>query len=321
MEKMLKSFEQLKPFEKRLIEEYCELRERYTKLKDSLETGDEFKEKVGEKQYGILLRQYEGMDLYFKTLGERIDDLGLRDNIPTVWGKDSEDDEMLSRDKVITKAYTDCLEEMYQKAQPSASYIDYVNMYRKGELTDKDHVYERHYLPQSEYEYIVDKYVHAYGMDRKWDDYVDTVVEYLNEGATKDKWIEEHEDETGYHPGYRGYEKLEDIAKIFEKTLDANKDKTNEELAMALKALVLQRIDYCKNFYRFDREEGDFKASVALGASPTSNHETVRKYWEKEGVELTFTVKDPDTLWERDYYGDAYDDYLKEMENEIIDEE
>lgn len=313
----------MKDFEKRLIEEYCELRERVHKLQTAIDKGDEFKRTVGEEQYRMLSDQLKAMEMYQTILSKRIRTFGLENHIPSVWGKDNDDvqEEMLSREKVLRKAYTDCMEELYQKSQPPASYIGYVEKYRKGELTDKDRIYERHYLPQSEYEYIVDKYVSAYGMAKKWDDYMDTAIEYLNEGATKDKWIKEHEDETGYHPGYRGYEKLKDIATIFEDTLNANKGKSNAEIAETLKELVVQRLNDCKNFYCFDREEGDFKASVALGASPTSNPETVRKYWKEKGVELEFVEKDPDTLWERDYYGDAYDDYLKEMENEVIDEE
>lgn len=311
----------MKDFEKRLIEEYCELRERVHKLQAAIDKGDEFKQTVGEEQYVMLRDQLKAMEMYQTILSKRIRTLGLSKHVPDFWCKDTEDEEMLSREKVLTKAYTDCMEELYQKSQPSASYIDYVTLYRKGELTDKDRIYERHYLPQSEYEYIVDKYVSAYGMAKKWDDYMDTAIEYLNEGATKDKWIEEREDETGFHPGYRGYEKLKDIATIFEDTLNANKDKSNAEIAETLRELVIQRLNDCKNFYRFDREEDDFKASVALGASPTSNPETVRKYWKEKGVELEFVEKDPDTLWERDYYGDAYDDYLKECENEVIDEE
>ena len=311
----------MKDFEKRLIEEYCELRERVHKLQAAIDKGDEFKQTVGEEQYVMLRDQLNVMEMYQTILSKRIRTLGLEEHIPSVWGKDTEDEEMLSREKVLRKVYTDCMEELYQKSQPPASYIGYVEQYRKGELTDKDRIYERHYLPQSEYEYIVDKYVSAYGMEKKWDDYMNTAIEYLNEGATKDKWFEDLEDETGYHPGHRGYEKLKDIATIFEDTLNANKDKTNAEIAETLRELVIQRLNDCKNFYRFDREEGDFKASVALGASPTSNPETVRKYWKEKGIELEFIEKDPNTLWERDYYGDAYDDYLKEMENEVIDEE
>ena len=311
----------MKDFEKRLIEEYCELRERVHKLQTAIDKGDEFKQTVGEEQYVMLRDQLNVMEMYQTILSKRVRTLGLSKHVPDFWCKDTEDEEMLSREKVLTKAYTDCMEELYQKSQPSASYIDYVKQYRKGELTDNDRIYERHYLPQSEYEYIVDKYVSAYGMEKKWDDYMETAIEYLNEGATKDKWIEEREDETGYHPGYRGYEKLKDIATIFEDTLNANKGKSNAEIAETLRELVIQRLNDCKNFYRFDREEGDFKASVALGASPTSNPETVRKYWKEKGVELEFVEKDPNTLWERDYYGDAYDDYVKEMNVDIIDEE
>ena len=169
---------------------------------------------------------------------------------------------------------------------------------------------------------ICDSYVHAYKIDNQQEllDTIETLKNYCKEPIV-DKYIDDWTDETGFHPGYRGYEKLKDIATIFEDTLNANKDKSNAEIAKTLRELVIQRLNDCKNFYRFDREEGDFKASVALGASPTSNPETVRKYWKEKGVELEFVEKDPDTLWERDYYGDAYDDYLKECENEVIDEE
>ena len=314
-------FKYMKDFEKRLIEEYCELRERTNKLHSAIDKGDEFKQTVGEEQFKMLSDQLNAMETYKSILSKRINDLGLDEHVPVVSGKDTEDEEMLSREKIVTKAYTDCLEEMYQKSQPSASYLEYCEKYRKGELTDKDRVYEWHYLSQQEYEYIVDKYVYAYGMTKKWDDYINTVAEYFNNGATKDKWIEEHTDEYGdWHPGYRGYEKLDDFAKVVEDTLNANQDKSAKELGDAIKALVLQRIDTCKNFYRFDREEGDFKASVALGASPTSNPETVKKYWKEKGVELEIVERDPDTLWERDYYGDDYEDYINDKYDDCIEE-
>ena len=174
----------MKDFEKRLIEEYCELRERVHKLQAAIDKGDEFKQTVGEEQYRMLCDQLHVMEPYMVILSKRINKLGLDEHVPVVWGKDNDDvqEEMLSREKVLTKAYTDCMEELYQKSQPPASYIGYVEQYRKGELTDKDRIYERHYLPQSEYEYIVDKYVSAYGMEKKWYDYMDTAIEYLNEG-------------------------------------------------------------------------------------------------------------------------------------------
>lgn len=305
-------------FKKRLIDEYCELRERIESLQSKINQGEQFKQEVGNEQYDLLIAQLSSMKEYKDILDKRIDNMDMRIHIPTIWGKDivNHDDEMLSREKILRIAYTDCLREMYYKSQPSASYDEYVNKYQNGELTDNDRVYNWHYLSEKEYEYIVDKYVHAYGMDQKWLDYVDTVIAYFEEGATKDKWIPEHTDEHGTHPGYRGYEKLLDFSKVIENTLKANKDKTEEELAFAIKVLILQRINDCKAFYRFDREEGDFRASVALGASPTSNPDTVIKYWKDKGVDLEIVERDPDTLWDRDYYGDDYERY---DENEIID--
>jgi hypothetical protein len=243
-------------FEKRLIEEYCDLRDKIDDLQYSLDRGDTFKDEVGEAEYALLNEQLSSMKTYLNVLDKRVDDLNLRIHVPTIWGKDiiRDGNDMLSREVILKKAYTDCLREMYIKSQPSASYDKYVRKYKNGELTDNDRVYNWHYLSEKEFEYIIDKYVAAYGMERKWDDYVNTVIEYFNEGAIKDKWIEEREDEHGYHPGYRGYEELDDFAKVVEDTLKANKDKTDAELAFAIKALILQRIDLCKNFYRFDRE-------------------------------------------------------------------
>lgn len=315
----------LKPFESRLIIEYCDLRERCTKLKESLDKGDEFKNKVGEETYDILSKQFSAMETYLNILNERIDKLDIRDNVPEewFWNRGNRDDEMLTRDKIISKAYTDCMEELYQKSQPPASYIDYVNRYRIGELTDKDHVHDHHFLSQEEYEYIIDKYVYAYGMTQKWKDYVDTVVAYLDKDAIKDKQIEEYEDEYGHHPAHRGYEKLPDIKTVIETYLTTNAGKTNAEKADAIKTLILQRIDDCKHFYRFDREEGDFKTSIALGASPTSDPERVKKYWKEKGIDVDIVYKDPLTLWERDYYGDQYEEYINSIEDDedFIDEE
>ena len=118
----------MEDFEKRLIEEYCELRERVHKLQAAIDKGDEFKQTVGEEQYVMLRDQLKAMEMYQTILSKRIRTLGLSKHVPDFWCKDTEDEEMLSREKILTKAYTDCMEELYQKSQPSASYIDYVTL-------------------------------------------------------------------------------------------------------------------------------------------------------------------------------------------------
>ena len=68
----------------------------------------------------------------------------------------------------------------------------------------------------------------------------------------------------------------------------------------------------CKEFYHFDREETDFNYSVALGASPTSNKETVIEYWKSQGKDIEIIERNPLLIWERDYYGDEFEEVMKD---------
>ena len=60
------------------------------------------------------------------------------------------------------------------------------------------------------------------------------------------------------------------------------------------------------DFHNFDRLESQFRATVALGCSPTSNPETVINYWKSQGIEIVIDEKknlDKDDYWDIDYYG------------------
>lgn len=54
-------------------------------------------------------------------------------------------------------------------------------------------------------------------------------------------------------------------------------DNTTEDIAKEISNLVMETTKNYKNFYRFDREEDNFDCNIALGASPRSNAETVKK--------------------------------------------
>jgi hypothetical protein len=73
----------------------------------------------------------------------------------------------------------------------------------------------------------------------------------------------------------------------------------------------LNTITNCKEFYRFDREEADFSCSVALGASPTSNKETVIEYWKSQGKDIEIIEPNPLLIWERDFYGDEFEEVME----------
>ena len=79
--------------------------------------------------------------------------------------------------------------------------------------------------------------------------------------------------------------------------------------------IVMDTIDECKKFYRFDREESSFRIAASLGASPTSNPESVKKYWkEKTGEDIQIEERNPKLFW---YIDEGYTD--EDLEYEFDD--
>lgn len=63
-------------WQKRLVDEYQTLNDRLVILNNSLKK-DEFKDKVGEKQYDLLIKQKDAMANYANVLEERLIDLEI----------------------------------------------------------------------------------------------------------------------------------------------------------------------------------------------------------------------------------------------------
>lgn len=63
-------------WQKRLIDEYEALTDRLNKLNTALALED-FKDRVGEKQFELMKKQSEGMTIYANALKERMIDLHL----------------------------------------------------------------------------------------------------------------------------------------------------------------------------------------------------------------------------------------------------
>lgn len=66
----------MEEYQRRMLDEHCELADRLTKLNNAL-TKDGFREKVGDYQYKLMKEQAQGMEMYFKALTARMDDMGL----------------------------------------------------------------------------------------------------------------------------------------------------------------------------------------------------------------------------------------------------
>lgn len=220
---------------------------------------------------------------------------------------------MITRNDIIERAFIECMTEMYAKAQPSADYNQLINDYKDGKIDKNDTVYDRYYLSVAEFDYIRKKYIEIYGLKETWRPNIEVLEEYLNNGGSKDKYIEAHTDDNGlYHSGYRGYETVKPIKEQIKEILNTEIGEGNVSNSIANKITdaVMNTIDDCKGFYRFDREESQFSASVALGASPTSNKDTVIKYWKSQGVDIQIEERNPFLIWERDYYGDEFEEVM-----------
>lgn len=222
---------------------------------------------------------------------------------------------MKTRDDIIKQAYHECMTEMYAKAQPSADYDAILDGVKNGTINDsnKEPVYERYYLSQEEFKYILNKYIDAYGMKNTWHPWLYTVRRYFDGKGMRDVWIKEKVDEYGFkHRGYRSAENVPHISNAFKDILSKQLDGEHfvDTLANELSKVVFEYIDSCEDFYRFDREEGDFSTSVALGASPTSNPKTVVEYWAKQGVTVDIEWRNPLLLWEMDRYKDDFEEYM-----------
>lgn len=221
---------------------------------------------------------------------------------------------MLTRNKIVEEAILNCYRELYRKAQPSADYDQILKDYKDGKIDESETpVYQRYYLSYEEYNYIIKKYIEAYKLKAVWQDNVEIVENYLNEGGTKNKYISAHEDENGdYHPGYRSYDDvppLKDCVTEILKSYISDENLVNEAAGKITKK-TLDNIKECKYFYRFDREEGQFHMTIGLGASPTSNKKDVIEYWKKQGVNVEIEERNPLLFWETEYYGDELDEIM-----------
>lgn len=218
----------------------------------------------------------------------------------------------VSRKSILNKAIHDCFKEMYAKSQPSADWDQIIKEFEEGKRDKNERVYEQHYLSQEEYTYIVEKYIDAYNIKAQWKDDVEIVEEYLSKGGSKDKYFKDKYDKDGnlIEPGYRGYEKVDPlcnhIKKILKDGLGENWHEIADEKANKITDKVMELINTCKDFYKFDREESSFRITCALGASPTSNPETVKKYWkEKTGEDIHIEYRNPKLFW---YIDEGYTD-------------
>lgn len=225
---------------------------------------------------------------------------------------------MLDREEVLVQAVKDCYREMFAKAQPAADWDNLNVEYKEGKIDEEKDgpVYNRHYLSMEEYMYILNKYLEAYRIKGEWKDDIEVLEEYLNQGGSKDKYIEAHTDENGdYHPGYRGYEEVPPLKNMILKEMYDWLDDENQcnGAAENITKIVMDIIATCKNFYSFNMDEQKFRNTLAMGATPTSNAETVKKWWKEHyDVDIEIEERNPLLFWEKEYYGEEFEEVMED---------
>lgn len=192
---------------------------------------------------------------------------------------------MLDRNIIISEAVDRCLTEMYKKAQPSANWQDYVDMAKRGEIDKDELIFERHYLCESQFDYIANKYKEAFRCVNEWRNNCEFLLNCLKEGGFRRCFTTIGND---------------NHVKSAEPTPTLNEllDKDNAEK-------VYKLIKDLMEFYRFDDDEEKFNFNVYLGCSPTSNAQTVKDYWKSKGkdIEIDETELTEEQYWELDEFG------------------
>ena len=185
---------------------------------------------------------------------------------------------MITRDKVLAQGIEECYRAMYSVARPKVDYDELVKLHKEGKEDEKHPFYRQYYIPNDLHNEILDEYRYAYGADSTWYDYVEVIEDAFKKGLVK-------------------YGKDEDGMLTTKKipSLEETIGKENTEK-------VLELLDECKHYYRFNRDEHVFNFNVCLGCSPTSNKEEVIEYWKKQGVD----VEIDDEEIRNEYYGYDY---------------
>ena len=154
--------------------------------------------------------------------------------------------------------------------------------------------YEFYYLPKEVFKEVVDSYIFAYEIDHQQNllDIIEILKGYCNEPIV-DKYIEGELCEDGTRwPGHRGYDRPDNIYKEIAKivsnySLEPAKEDSDEVVDLCNK--FFEFLDMAGNFYSWHGELHAFNTAVYLGASPSSNKESVIDNWKiyrKQKIEI-----------------------------------
>lgn len=173
---------------------------------------------------------------------------------------------MITRKDILKKAVEECMIEFYKYAQPAGGYQEFKDILEhKYKDSREDPLYGRYYLSEENLKYIINMFCDAYNIKDHWNSNIELLLRNLREGGHNEEYIKDENHPYGYRT-FKEVPSLKEIIPDFQKVIDI--------------------IENYKNFYKFDREESQFKCTILLGASPTSNKQAVIDYWKKKGVNI-----------------------------------
>lgn len=201
----------------------------------------------------------------------------------------------MTRRDVLVQACDQCMKELYKYAVPHVTWKqfkkeceEYSEKYREWKKHDNPEwkekpidecigprPYEFYYLPKEIIKDICDSYVYAYELDHQQNllDIIEILKNYCKDPIV-DKWIEE---ENG-NPGYRGYDHPNNLEKeLYSLIPDTGFD--TSAIVKKVQDKFFEFLDKAGKFYKWNSELDGFNTTIYLGASPSSNKESVIKNW------------------------------------------
>lgn len=256
-----------------------------------------------------------------------------------------------SRRDIVTEAHDLCLKELYNASfscfddkDENMSTLDYALMKSKQmreefnipegkpiELVGDDgkqYFYpgDFFYIPLEYQNMVIDNYMYAYDIERKWESYMDTLIDYLNNKDNIALTQRYFKNEYGYDD--KQYVNLPSIKDAIATILKDNIGE-NDELLQKIIDKIFEHVTCCKKFFKFGLiEENLFRGLV--WCSPCTDRNYVIRAW-KNVFHKDLIVPDDD-LWTDEYderldedydvddcccdYSDCYGDEQKDFDNE-----
>lgn len=222
----------------------------------------------------------------------------------------------MTRENVLNQAVDQCMKELYSYAYPKITWEEFVEQNKSYLKKEKEYnklskkldfcgylepkPFEFYYLPKEILKDITDSYIYAYKLDSQ--ENLLTIIDILKDyckNPVVSKWNKK--DETESLNTYEHPDNLE--TQLYDLIPDTGFE--TSAISENIQNKFFEFLDMAGKFFKWNRELNFFNMSIYLGASPSSNKESVIKNWKKyrnKDIEIN------DKQIKLEYYGEDYFD-------------